>query len=188
MKACVSLLVSLAVVGALLLAPAAGAQTPTKRLTQKLAFAGKTKSGKTVRGTYTISRFTRASRGRYRGRLVSVGTVRARRGGRKVTKRNVVMPARLTRPAQSSQLLPPIPGACQVLNLVLGPINLNLLGLVVRTNRINLRIDAIPSGQPGGGLLGSLLCGINNLLNPSTATTRQQAAALNAILALVPHG
>ena len=51
--------------------------------------------------------------------------------------------------AQRDVSCPPIRGACQVLNLVLGPINLNLLGLSVRTNQINLRIDAVPgAGQP----------------------------------------
>ncbi len=69
---------------------------------------------------------------------------------------------------------------------MLGPINLNLLGLSVRTNQINLRIDAIPGA---GNLLGNLLCGITNLLNPGSdchsASSRQ---ALNAILALLNVG
>ena len=53
-------------------------------------------------------------------------------------------------------------GACPILNLTIGPINLNLLGLVVKTNTIHLSITA----QPGAGnLLGNLLCDIANLLN-----------------------
>ena len=85
--------------------------------------------------------------------------------------------------------LPPIPNSCQVLNLVLGPINLNLLGLSVRTNQINLRIDAVPGA---GNLLGNLLCGILGILNPPTGGTgglsgAQLAQLLNAILgALTP--
>lgn len=51
--------------------------------------------------------------------------------------------------------------ACPILNLELGPIHLNLLGLNVDTSAICLDITAIP----GGGLLGDLLCGIANLLN-----------------------
>ena len=58
--------------------------------------------------------------------------------------------------AQSSQLV------CRVLTLTLGPLDLNLLGLRVQLNQVNLRITAIP----GGGLLGDLLCGLANLLNP----------------------
>ena len=43
-----------------------------------------------------------------------------------------------------------------------GPIRLNLLGLIVRTNTIHLSITA----QPGpGNLLGNLLCDIAHLLD-----------------------
>lgn len=52
--------------------------------------------------------------------------------------------------------------ACKILTLTLGPIHLDLLGLVVDTNTINLNITA----QPGpGNLLGNLLCSVANLLN-----------------------
>lgn len=53
------------------------------------------------------------------------------------------------------------PVTCPVLNLQLGPIHLDLLGLVVDTSPICLDITAIQ----GGGLLGDLLCGVANLLN-----------------------
>jgi hypothetical protein len=53
--------------------------------------------------------------------------------------------------------LPPVPpGICTVLNLMLGPLDLNLLGLMVHLDRVHLRITA----DPEGGLLGSLLCGL----------------------------
>jgi len=52
-------------------------------------------------------------------------------------------------------------GVCPVLDLRLGPINLNLLGLVVQTSPICLTITA----TPGGGLLGDLLCQLGTLLN-----------------------
>ena len=45
---------------------------------------------------------------------------------------------------------------CEILNLVLGPIDLNLLGLRLRTNTIRIRLTA----DSQGGLLGSLLCGL----------------------------
>lgn len=187
MKARLSLVVAVAVLGALLVSPAAQAQTPPKQLTQVVAISGKTKSGKSVRGTYAINRFTRARSGRFRGRLVSVGTLRTRTRRGRITKRNVVMPARATRPATTSALpLPPLPpgNGCRILSLDLGPINLNLLGLVVRTNQIQLRIDAV---QGPGNLLGNLLCGITGILDPQGVTRGQLAAALNAILALVPR-
>jgi hypothetical protein len=52
-------------------------------------------------------------------------------------------------------------GACPILNLSLGPIDLNLLGLGVGTSPICLRVTAIE----GGGLLGDLLCSIAGLLS-----------------------
>jgi hypothetical protein len=175
---------AIAAVAALALAPASQAQTPTKKFAQKVALTGTTKSGKSFKGTYTIDHFTKARKGKYRGKLVSVGTVRGRSGGKRYVKSGVVMPAKLS-PAGGGAQLQPTPGSCQVLNLVLGPIDLNLLGLRVRTNQINLRIEAIPSDLPGGGLLGDLLCSVNNLLNSSGLSPNQVAALLNALLALL---
>jgi hypothetical protein len=45
---------------------------------------------------------------------------------------------------------------CQVLNLTLGPLDLNLLGLQVHLDVVHLTIDA----DPAGGLLGQLLCSL----------------------------
>jgi hypothetical protein len=53
-------------------------------------------------------------------------------------------------------------GSCEILDLVLGPLDLNLLGLVVHLDTVHLNITA----QPGpGNLLGNLLCQIAGLLN-----------------------
>jgi hypothetical protein len=57
-------------------------------------------------------------------------------------------------PARQSQAA--APGPCQVLDLVLGPLHLNLLGLVVDLNQVHLQITA----DPNGGVLGSLLCSL----------------------------
>jgi hypothetical protein len=63
---------------------------------------------------------------------------------------------------------------CNVLNLVLGPLHLNLLGLVVDLNEVVLNITA----EAGGGLLGNLLCLIAGLLgNPAGL-----ASSLNDLL------
>ena len=69
---------------------------------------------------------------------------------------------------------------CPVLDLTLGPINLNLLGLVVQTSPICLTITA----TEGGGLLGDLLCSLGQAL-AGGATLQQALAAspdLNALL------
>jgi hypothetical protein len=173
----------------------ASAQDGPARLTQVVPISGKsTKGNKQFSGTYTIDRFI--SKG---GKIYSVGTVKGKLGSKKVTKENVRVPATVANAsapaqAQASQVpplpLPPLPAgnACSILSLDLGPINLNLLGLVVRTNQIQLRIDAV---QGPGNLLGNLLCGITGILNPSGALANtplgQLAQILNALLALSPR-
>ena len=73
-------------------------------------------------------------------------------------------------------------GSCQILNLTLGPLDLNLLGLVVHLNTVVLNISA----QPGpGNLLGNLLCAVAGLLNGGGALSgllTQIANLLNQIL------
>ena len=68
---------------------------------------------------------------------------------------------------------------------MLNPIDLNLLGLRVATSRIEPLIEAIPGA---GNLLGNLLCAITGILDPEALAgpVANLAAALNAILALVP--
>jgi hypothetical protein len=57
---------------------------------------------------------------------------------------------------------------CTILDLQLGPINLNLLGLLVETSPICLSLTA----EEGGGLLGDLLCTVANLLNNDNVAAR----------------
>jgi hypothetical protein len=154
----------------------AAAQTGTTTdLTKRIAVFGKSKNGKKFTGTYTIDRFVSRN-----GRVFSVGTLKGKLKNRRVKRSGVRLPASgfgvAPVGAQSAQVV------CRVLTLTLGPLDLNLLGLRVQLNRINLRITAIP----GGGLLGDLLCGIANLLNPPAIAGRDQAAVLNSLLALVP--
>ena len=52
--------------------------------------------------------------------------------------------------------------ACEILHLELGPLDLDLLGLVVHLDRVVLDITAVPGA---GNLLGNLLCAVTNLLN-----------------------
>jgi hypothetical protein len=70
---------------------------------------------------------------------------------------------------------------CNILNLTLGPLNLNLLGLVVTLNQVHLVITAVPGA---GNLLGNLLCEVTNLLN-GTGSLAVIAVLLNGILALL---
>ncbi len=68
--------------------------------------------------------------------------------------------------------------SCDILNLVLGPLHLDLLGLVVDLNQVILNI----TGQAGpGNLLGNLLCAVAGLLDRN-GTLQIITNLLNAIL------
>jgi hypothetical protein len=166
----------------LLAAGPAAAQTSPPKLTQKVAITG----SKGFKGTYTINRFVRSG-----NRAVAVGTLKGKLRGRSVRKENVRIPVSLvnTQTGQTKQV-PPTAGACQILNLVLNPIDINVLGLRVQTRQVALLIEAVPSTGAAvpGGLLGDLVCGITNLLNPGANTPLAQLVqVLNALLALVPR-
>jgi hypothetical protein len=65
-------------------------------------------------------------------------------------------------PAQARTQAAALAPACDILNLVLGPLDLDLLGLQVHLDRIVLNIVA----QSGAGnLLGNLLCAVAGLLD-----------------------
>jgi len=76
------------------------------------------------------------------------------------------------------------PTGCPVLNLSLGPVDLNLLGLLVHLDNcangpVTVMINAIPSTSVGGGLLGDLLCSLSNLLNDPAGILQQLITAIN---------
>jgi len=78
-------------------------------------------------------------------------------------------------------------GSCQILDLTLGPLHLDLLGLVVDLNQVHLTITA---DQGSGNLLGNLLCSVANLLNNTggapgglSGLLQQLTSLLNQILA-----
>ena len=71
--------------------------------------------------------------------------------------------------------------ACGILDLTLGPLDLDLFGLLVFLDTVHLEIEA----QPGpGNLLGNLLCGVAGLLD-SNAPTNQIVRRLNQLLGLL---
>jgi hypothetical protein len=92
------------------------------------------------------------------------------------TFNNAPLTATTTAPASSTAA----PTVCPILNLTIGPINLNLLGLVVKTNTIHLSITAV---EAPGNLLGNLLCAVANLLNQVPPPLDQIVTLLNEILA-----
>ncbi len=57
--------------------------------------------------------------------------------------------------------------SCEVLDLIVGPLSLNLLGLVVDLNQVHLRITA----TRGGGKLGDIFCQLADDYPGPTTTT-----------------
>ena len=58
------------------------------------------------------------------------------------------------------------PGPCSIVDLLLGPLHLDVLGLIVDLNQVHLQITADPTEAP----LGSLLCSITNPPTTTAAT------------------
>jgi hypothetical protein len=73
-----------------------------------------------------------------------------------------------------------ISATCEILHLELGPLDLELLGLVVHLDKIVLDITA----EQGGGLLGDLLCSLADLLG-GPAPLSAIARLLNNILRIL---
>lgn len=141
----------------------------------QIPVSGTTHSGKTFTGHYTVTQFVTRN-----GKTYALGTLVGRVGGRHISRSNVAIPASVQ---QST-----IPGAaksaavtCPILHLVLGPLNLNLLGLTVSLNQVVLDITAVPAA---GNLLGNLLCSVSNLLN-GTGTPGLASQELAGLLNIV---
>jgi len=86
-----------------------------------------------------------------------------------------------------AQVLEPPAGSCEILTLVLGPIDIDLLGLHIHlsgagdNDPITILIYAVPGEN---NLLGNLLCALVGILDPqSPAGLNQTVRLLNRILA-----
>jgi len=156
----------------LVVAVAANAQTTPTNVTslKSIPMTGKANGGKSFTGHFNVSQFV--ARG---GKAYAVGTLTGKIGNRTVKQSNVAIPVSMG--SASSPLTAHAAATCQILNLVLGPLHLNLLGLHVDLNQVVLNI----TGQTGAGqLLGNLLCGVANLLNPGLPAG-QLAGLLNIV-------
>jgi hypothetical protein len=98
------------------------------------------------------------------------------------TTRNVISPVRvpLDRAASGAGEVS-IAQVCGILSLVLGPLDLNLLGLSISLNQTILYIDAVAGP---GNLLGNLLCAVSGLLG-GVGLTGLITHLLNQILGLL---
>ncbi len=115
--------------------------------------------------------------GKFGNATVNVTHFDVNQAGQLVASGNVTDPAKgqLTTFSNAAVTVQQAPGApCQVLDLVIQPITLNLLGLIVKTTTIHLNITGDPHQ-----LLGALVCFIARLLDP-----RAVAQQLNQVVAL----
>jgi hypothetical protein len=165
-------------------AAGAGASSFTKIAHSPQGFArskivGQTAKGQRVTGYFTPLSFSKHN-GHLRARGLVSGVIHQANGKTRtfeavrtfrVKSMNGTTPG-ATRPVTSRQ------AACDILHLVLGPLNLDLLGLQVHLDRVVLNIVA----QSGAGqLLGNLLCAVAHLLD-NNGTLSQLLNRLGQIL------
>jgi len=159
-------------IGALLLTlvlPGAAAAKPKTGLPITDRVTATAVDGGTVDGTFTLTRFARQN-----GNLVALvnfdGTVTNAAGVPTTGTQTFALPVTITQ------------ATCDVLHLELGPLDLNLLGLMVHLDKVVLDITA-QSGP--GNLLGNLLCAVAGLLDPGPGPLGAITALLNQILAIL---
>jgi hypothetical protein len=142
-----------------------------------LPIGGQTDLGGTFSGTFTLQKFALQN-----GQVVAVGQIsgilRDSVGTATTVFKTTSLPVSLSSGGGTTTAVS-APVSCDILHLELGPLDLDLLGLVVHLNKVVLDISA----QPGSGnLLGNLLCAIAGLLDsPGT----QLVQLLNNLLALL---
>jgi hypothetical protein len=153
-------------------ASAQSTPTPTSVTSFKnIPVTGKATNGTAFTGRYNVTQFVVRH-----GKAYALGTLTGKLGNRTVKRTNVAVPVSMGS-GSTTGLTAHAAATCQILNLVLGPLHLNLLGLHVDLNQVILNI----TGHTGAGqLLGNLLCGVANLLNPGLPAG-QLAGLLNIV-------
>ena len=161
-------------------AGSAGAAPPEVVGKKTVQVRGTANDGSKFNGQFTVTNFRQATAsnapspveavGDLTGKLIHPGQGAA---AQDVSQSGVAMPAAV---AQAS---------CEILDLVLGPLDLNLLGLEVHLDTVHLNITAVPGA---GNLLGNLLCALFGLLDGPgliPGIVNAIAALLNRLLAVL---
>jgi hypothetical protein len=108
---------------------------------------GAVQSGTLAKTTAATRHLNTAIQKKYRGGVLNVDVpLSAHRAAQTTT-------GTVTATTATPTTTTPAAGQCEVLNLVLGPLNLDLLGLIVQLNKVQLDISANPVGT-----LGTLFC------------------------------
>ncbi len=150
------------------LALAGGIKAATAQQTNpfvNIAITGTLPGGGTFTGTFDVTRFAVRQ-----GQLVAIGELTGTLTDAAGNVIGTVTDFVIELPVD----LDGTTGTCEILTLVLGPLRLELLGLVVDLNQVVLTITA-ESGP--GNLLGNLLCAIAGLLD--------QGAGVNGLVGLL---
>ena len=138
-------------------------QTPSR----PVQITGTLANGGTFAGTLNILRFVNQN-----GQLAAIGSLT---GTLTDAAGNIIG-------SVTNQLITiaatPGTATCEILDLTLGPLDLNLLGLMVHLDQVHLNITA---QQAPGNLLGNLLCAVAHLLD-SGGPVSGLAGLLNNIL------
>ena len=161
-------------------------------------------AGGTFEGTFTIAKFVPTADGNTAAAYgLLKGTVTNASGAKTSVVKNIAWPVATGAAARPTKFVPTnaptnfiktadgntaaadgmlkVQASCDILNLVLGPLHLDLLGLVIDLNQVILNI----TGQTGAGnLLGNLLCGITGILD-GVGIGAQLAQLLNQLLNLL---
>jgi hypothetical protein len=163
---------AVAIVTGMTIAPAANAAHGTPNLTA-IPVTGTIQSiAGTFNGTANITSFAVQN-----GQLVANGTLTGTLLDSVGNTIGTVTNTPVTLPVSTAGT-----GSCQILDLRLGPLDLNLLGLVVHLDVVHLNITA---QQGPGNLLGNLLCAVAHLLdgNAGPNALQQLVNLLNQIIA-----
>lgn len=147
-------LAALVAVAALAFAATATSSAGTSQTAQRTPLASTTTQVGSVQVRLQVNRFVKRG-----SRLYAVGTAisqftptadQAQTYPTKTVRRAFTAPVRKLKRIEAAQRI------CPVLDLTLGPLDLNLLGLMVHLDTVHLTITA----DSNGGLLGSLLCSL----------------------------
>jgi hypothetical protein len=179
-----------ALVGALVLALAIAPSAANAKNDKKNPFASIPVSGivpgttQTFAGTMDVIGFRQGTDATGAATVVAVAVLNGTLAGMPVTNQMISWPVQLPSAGARTAAVG-TQATCDILNLVLGPLHLDLLGLVVDLNQVVLNITA----QSGAGnLLGNLLCAVVNLLNGPAAlidAIANLATALNNLAMLL---
>lgn len=173
MKQLAAALLAFALLAGLVASPVgdAQAQAPGSASGIDLPITGTGDNGESFEGVFTLTRFVNQN-----GELFAEGTLTGTLTNAEGAVIGTVTDLPVTLPASNAG------STCDILDLNLGPLDLDLLGLIVHLDPVNLTIDA---EQGPGNLLGNLLCAVTGLLDQGGGSTSGLANLLNRILSIL---